>query len=583
MASIKSLKNKNIKQLLIALAVIIFINIIMSFWYARLDLTSEKRYTLSNFTKNTLKKLPGKVYITVYLDGQDLPLNFKKFKKSIIEQLEEFKVFGRKNVEYNFVNPYDEKMTDQQRQDLFTQLHNLGIFFVQNTDMKKGQATQTLIVPAAVIKYTYFDYLSHQTVTRQIGLNLLNNDPNYDQSSPENINNSIQTLEYKFINEITKLKQITKPKVVFLEGQGELPEGNVIDFERSLAEYYDVLRGEIKGNNHILDSIDVLIIAKPTQPFDEKDKFVIDQYVMNGGKVLWLVDGVNVSMDSIYYYDKAFAFPVNTQQLKIDDMLFTYGVRVNTDIVEDLVCSTILLKGTAVTGEVRDFQYNWVYFPLLVTKNDNVINKYIDAIKTEFISSIDTVGKNPNIKKTVLLSTSDVGKVEKVNFPLEIDFKQITEKPQEQTFRDTNVPVAVLLQGEFPSLWKGRVIDRYTNNPQSFKSQSVYTKMIVIADGDICKNVMKKSGETMPLDFDKFSLGSFKGNMQFLINSVNYLTDNSGLMQIRLREFKLRVLDKKVVSEQKTMWQIVNLIVPILLIIIIGLIFNFLRKRRYSR
>ncbi len=583
MSSQKLLKKKNIIRLSAAFLIIIIINILSANFFKRFDMTAEKRYTLNEFSKKSLKEIDGQIFITIYLQGDDLPLQFKKFRKEIIEQLEIFKIYAGKNLNYEFVNPTNEDMSEDERKTLMKDLYNLGISRVEDTQIKEGKATKTLIYPAAVINYTFYDNKHDSLVSKRLGLNLLNNDPNFKQSSPENINNSIQTLEYKFINEIKKITQKEKQTIVFLEGQGELEEPFVIDIERALHEYYNVLRGRLKGTYGILDSIDVLVIAKPTKPFSEEDKFVIDQYIMNGGKVLWLVDGINVSMDSIYYYEKAFAMPANTEILNLNDQLFNYGARINTDILQDLLCSSIMLKGVSATGEERDYWYKWVYFPLLITKNNHVINKYIDAVKTEFVSSIDTVGNDPNIEKTILLTTSKLSRKITVNFPIEINFNEINKIPNEKLFTDKEVPVAVLLEGKFESLWKGRIVDKYLKNPSDFKEKSVSTKMIIVSDGDIIMNVVKSTGETMPLGFDKYSLNEFKGNKQFLVNAINYLADDQGLMLLRSREFKLRLLKQNEIKYHKTKWQLINLFLPIFIILIIGLIFNFFRNRKYKK
>lgn len=583
MSSRRSLKIKNIIKLVVTILIFIIINFVSANFFKRFDLTAEKRYTISDYSKQTLKNLNGQIFITIYLEGNDLPLHFKKFRKAIIEQMEIFKVYAGQNIDYEFVNPTDEKLSDDEMTTLMQDLYNLGIVRVEDTQITDGQATKTLIYPSAVLTYTYYDLDNDTLISHRVGLNLLNNDPNFEQSSPENINNSLQTLEYKFINEIKKITQKKYPTVVFLEGQGEIEEANIIDLERSLFEYYNILRGELKGRYGILDSVEVLVIAKPTQAFSDSDKFVIDQYIMNGGKVLWLVDGVDVSMDSIYLYEHSFAMPANTELLGIDDQLFTYGARINTDVLQDFLSSTIMLKGVSATGEERDYWYNWFYFPLLVTQNNNVINKYIDAIKTEFVSSIDTVGNNPEVKKTILLTTSATTRKIRVNFPLEINFDEINQIPNEQFFTDGPQPVAVLLEGQFPSLWKGRVVNRYMDNPSNFKEKSVPTKMIIVSDGDIPMNVLKTNGETMPLGFDKYSLYSYDGNKQFLMNAINYLADDEGLMSIRSREFKLRLLDQTTIKNERTKWQLINLLSPIIFILIIGFVFNFFRNRKYSK
>lgn len=577
-------KNRNSKltrNLLILIGVIILVNLISQKIFFRWDLTSEKRYSITDFSESSLKNLKGNVNITVYLSGKKLPLNFKKFQKSIEQILSEFKIYGGKKINFKFVDIYDNKYKTEDRRKIFKELNELGVYFVQNTEFDKSQATQSIIVPGCVLEYTFYDFNQNKNVSKKVGINLLDFDSNYEQTSPQNINNSTQTLEYKFINEINKLSKPQKPLVVFLEGHGELPEANVIDFERSLAEYYEILRGEIKGRFGILDSIALLIIAKPTQEFSDADKYIIDQYIMRGGKVLWLIDGVNVSMDSIYFYEKAYAFPANTQVLKIDDILFTYGIRLNSNIIQDYICSTILLKAQSPTGQAVDYQYKWHYFPLIITNNNHPINKYIDAIRTEFVSSIDTVGNNTKIKKTILLSSSNTSKIIPVNFPVEINFKEIMKQANSNEFTKNSTPIAYLLEGEFYSHWKGR-ISKYNHIYKTIEI-SKPTKMIIIADGDIAKNIVKSNGETMPMDFDKFSLSSFKGSKQFLINSVNYLLDESNIMQLRMRQIKLRLLKENLTYSQIANSKLINVALPVIVIVLLGFFFNFIRKRKYTK
>ena len=579
----KSIKSKNIRNLVITISILIVINILSAFYFKRIDMTAEKRYTLTNYTKEKLKNLDGKVFVTIYLESEDLPFDFKKFRAAIKEELDIFKIYAGKNIEYKFVNPTDEKKTDQWRKDLYNDLYKLGIVPVEKVETTEGKQTNTLIFPAAVISYSVYDKKNDSLITRRVGVNLLNNDPHFDQSSPENINSSEQTLEYKLINEITKLSKLNKPKIAFLQGQGEIDQAHIIQIERALSEYYDVIPVSIDGTYGILDDFEAVVIAKPTKPFKEVDKFVLDQYLMKGGKMVWLVDGVNVSMDSIYYFGRSFAMPALPTQLKIDDQLFTYGVRINTDILQDLYCSTILLKGVSSTGEARNHHYKWYYFPLLVTQNTHVINKYLDYVRTEFVSSIDFVGKNPDVKKTVLLATSNATRKIQINVPTQIDFKEINQPVDQRMFTQKSLPVAVLLEGSFPSLWQGRITNKMLPHGIKFISKSVPTKIIVVSDGDLISNVVNSEGEVYPVDFDKYSLSNFRGNKQFMINAMNYLCDDGGLMQVRSREFKLRILDKKVVNKSKTLWQFINVALPIIVIIIFGLIFVWLRNRKYSK
>ncbi len=577
------IKKNHIFKISAFLIIIIVLNIISANIFKRFDLTSEKRYTLSDYSKNELSEMEQQIYIKVYLDGGKLPIPFKKMKNSIKELLDEFKVYADDNIEYEFINLSKEDAIE--RKSTKKELAQLGVVPVSSSQVEEdeGQAIYTEIYPSAVITYTAYYERIDSIITRDIGLNLLNNDPNFDQSSEININNSINTLEYKFINEITKISKDAKPNIAFIEGHGELPELEIVALQSRLSEYYRIMRGRIDGKHGILDNYKAIVIAKPTEKFTEADKFVLDQYVMQGGKILWLVDGVNVNMDSILSLNHTFAMPANLQKLNIEDQIFKYGARVNTDILQDLNCSGIRLKGVSQTGEERDYLYEWHYFPVLTTKNNHVINKYINFLKTEFVSSVDTVGNDTEIKKTVLLSSSNKTNKIGVNMPYKIDFKDINLPPNKNRFLTRNIPTAVLLEGKFTSLYKGRIIDNYLNDKSLYLEKSKKTQMIVVGDGDVAKNVVKSTGEIQPLGFDKYSLMTFKGNEEFLLNAINYLCDDSGLMTIRARQLKLRLLDKTVVEKQKFLWQTVNVALPIFVVILFGVFMFFFRKMKYGK
>jgi len=584
----RTLKRQSIIQLLSAVLIIFLINYIATFAFKRFDLTSEKRFTLSDYTKKLLENSDQQFYITVYLEGDELTIPFKKMKNSVKELLDEFKVYAGANINYEFINPTKKDDSEEEKRLVYKRLYNLGIVPTETSEVNETQSTKTMIFPSAILTFTQFiekgssDGTKDTLITKEIGINFLNNDPNYEATSEENINNSIQSLEYKFINEIQKISRAEKPNIAFIEGHGEVPEKEVLEISTVLSEYYNVRRGSINGDYGVLENFAAIIIAKPTTAFSDSDKFVIDQYIMNGGKVMWLVDGVNVDMDSIYFYKHTFAMPSNLEQIKILDQLFKYGVRVNTDIVQDTYCSTILLKGTSATGEERNHYYNWYYFPVLMTQNDNVINKYIDVVKTEFVSTIDTVGDDSNVRKTIILTTSEFSKKLNITVPVEINFDEINNVPDEKLFNSGRQPVAVLLEGNFNSCFKNQNITKYIPDIKLFKDKSVETKQIVIADGDIIKNVVTSNGGTYPLGFDKYSLYTFKGNKEFLLNAINYLCDDDGLMTLRSREFKLRLLDKTKVEDNRIVWQLINTLLPIISIIIFGIIIIFIRKRKYK-
>ena len=556
---------------------LLLVNILGFYFYRRVDLTEDKRFTLSPYTRQVLDGLDGHIKIVIYLEGKNLPIEFKRFRLSVRELLDEMRLYKGKDLEYEFVNPTDETMSEKERQELYKDLGRLGLMPLQYEEMSRGEAKKILIFPDAKIVYTYRQ--GDSLVTKETGVVLLNKDPNFEPTSQENINNSIQSLEYKFVNEFVKLLPQKTKTVAFLEGHGELPEIFVVDFERELANYYNVQRGRIGGKYGILDGFDAVIIAKPTKKFSKADKFVLDQYLMKGGRILWLVDGVNVDMDSILVYDKAFAFPAFTEELGIDDMLFKYGVRVNSDLLQDLYSSQIRLVAQGPNGQEQYQSFRWLYFPILVSHNNHVINKYIDFIHTVFVSSIDTIGERSGLRRTVLLTTSPYTRVIKVNFPYEILLSEVNLEPNKRLFNQGNVPVAVLLEGQFQSFFSGRIVRDLLPSGEEMLKTSKPTKMIVVADGDMVRNEVTSQGKVMPLGFDRYSGMTFPGNKEFLVNAVNYLCGDEGLMKLRGRQFKLRVLDQEKVTSHYTLWQVVNLTVPLLLVLIIFLALRYVRRR----
>lgn len=570
-----TVKQKNRVFFWIFVVFVIVLNILASVFYKRIDLTQDKRYTLSPYTKQVLSQLDGKIHVTVYLSGSDLPIRFKHFRMSIKDLLDEFKLYMGKRFSYDFVNPMSRDLTPEQKKKLYEDFRNLGIVPLVYQEVSNVEAKQIQVFPSA--KITFLTTKNDSIVRQEVGLNLLNKDPNFEPASEQNINNSEQTLEYKFVKAFLSFIAKKSKTVAFVEGHGELPEPFVLAFEKELSQYYNVKRGVIGGRYGILDSFNVVIIAKPLERFSKADKFVIDQYLMKGGSLLLLLDGVKVGMDSIIYYNKAFAFPALVSEIGLEDMLFRYGVRVNSDLVQDLFCSTIRLVGEAPNGQKQYHTFLWPYFPILVTKNNHVINKYIDYIHTNFISSIDTIGKRPGLKRTILLTTSEFSRKIPINFPYEITLDEVNHLPPKQLFTQKNIPVAVLLEGQFRSAFAGRIVKDLLPQNARFLPRSKPAKMIVVADGDIIRNEVSYDGKIMPLGFDHFSGKIFNGNKQFLINAVNYLAGDQGIMKLRSRQFTLRVLDKQRVSSQYFLWITLALVLPLLVMLILGLLVGRIR------
>ena len=573
----KNIKRRNIIQLLLAFAIIILVNIIASFLFTRIDLTAEKRYTLSKATKQLIRKLDDVVFFKVYLDG-DLPPGFKRLSNETREMLNEFRAFSD-NIQYEFVDPSANPNT-KERNDAYRLLVERGL---QPTDLrttKKGQSSQVIIFPGAIVTYR------GKEVPVQLLMTQLGQDPN------KVLNNSIQALEYNLGTAIQKLTTTIKPRIAFIEGQGELSRQETFDLENSLAEYYNVDRVRINHkvtslalrlkvdslHDELVNKYRTIIIAKPTKPFDEKDKFLIDQFIMRGGRVLWVIDPVFASMDSLGKYSSTMGI---VNDVNLTDQLYNYGVRLNNNLVLDLNALQIVIKTGQVGNQPQLEYFPFYYFPLLVPAQSHPVVNGLNLVRTEFVSSLDTVPV-PAVRKTFLLATSPYSRL--VSAPAYIDLEILKKDPDPAMYNKGPQPVAVLLEGEFVSSYLWRIPPELEMNKDlGFKKKSKPTRMIVIADGDLVKNQFDVSqGYPLPLGYDQWTRQTF-GNRDFVMNAMNYLCDDSGLMTVRSRELKLRMLDASKVNSGRLFWQMLNTLLPVLLILLFGIIKFRIRKSRFAR
>lgn len=563
-----SARSRNLIQLLIAFATIAIIGYISELVHWRIDLTSEKRYTLSKVTKEMLSNLNDLIYIRIYLDG-DLPIGFKRMQKSLTETLDEFRVYARSNLQYEYINPM-EGQNPKARQKIINDLYEKGLkpTNIQDRD-SEGGTTQKLVIPGALVSYR----------GKEVALNLLRN--NAGLSGEENINLSIQNFEFGLVDAIRKLSIDSLPKVAFIQGHGELDQYETGDIERGLSEYYDVYRVEINGDVKALDPYSVVIVAGPTQPIAEPDKFVIDQYIMGGGKVLWFVDPVKVSIDSLSSGSTTLAF---MNQHNLDDMLFRYGVRLNPKLIQDMQCALIPVNTSLAGQEPRFVPAPWVYYPLLSAPSGNPITRNLNLIRSQFVSPLDTLGGDGSIKKTILLRTSQYTR--SLQVPLFVSLEQVSRSPLERDFNQSNLPVAVLLEGVFESNFRNRPLRGYNHGrPFNFREASETTRMIVVADADIIRNDVRRRPDgayVMPLGFDRYSNQTF-GNKELVLNMVKYLDDQIGLMELRKRDIKLRLLDKKKILQSRLKWQLINLVIPSALLILGGIAWFAIRRRLFAR
>lgn len=546
--------------------IIIMLMFLSQIYFVRLDLTSEKRYTLSPVTKATLKNMPDQAFIRVYLDG-DLPPEFIKMRNSIREMLDEFRVYAGDRIQYQFVNPMAGK-TPQVRKNMMQELVNKGLQVtnIQATD-EEGGKSEKYIFPGAIITYK----------NTEVPINLLQNNPGL--SAEENLNNSLQLIEYRLISTLHTLASDTVKKVAFIEGHGEFDQYQTADISKELSIFFQIDRGKINGVAGCLDQYVAVIIAGPTQRFSEADKFVLDQYLMQGGKILFFIDGARISLDSLH--ESASVALIN--DVNLDDQLFRYGVRINPNLIQDIQCALIPVN-IAVEGQSPRFApFPWYYFPLLTPRQDHPVTRTINLVRSEFVSSIDTLAAS-GLKKTILLTTSPYTKV--TNLPNYVSLEQVRNTPRKEEFNRQNLAVAVMIEGNFPSVFRNRMLDGLgIKGSYQFKPSGQSGAIVVVSDADIIRNDVRFDARgplISPAGFDRYTNQIF-GNREFVVNTLNYLTDASGIIQLRNKEFRLRVLDRNKVRNERTKWQIINTVAPSLIIALAGILQYYTRKQKYGK
>jgi len=566
--NISANKNKDITMLFALIVIVLLINFLGSFYFKRFDLTAEKRYTISESTKNLLKNIDEEILFKVYFEGNFNP-GFTRLKNETREILDEFRAYSDNNIQYEFIDPADAGLTNEEKDNIQKQLYEKGIIPEDVMESNSQKTSTTRIWPGAVVSYKGRE-TAWQIFTRQVGIR-----------PEEAINNSVQELEYSLSNTIRKLQRTKKPEVTFIEGHNELDTVHKYDLMRALSEYYNVNRTSINGKLSALDKSDAIIIAKPDSAFstNNRDKFIIDQFIMNGGKVLWLLDPVIIDMDTLRL--KGFSLGLN-RPLNIEDMLFKYGVRLNPVLVQDMQCAQMPINIGFKKGQPNYKMFPWVYSALVLPDGDHPIVKNLDLIKFDYVSTLDTITAK-GIKKTILLKTSRTTKLQQV--PARISVGAAVIPIKESQFRNGAQPIACLLEGSFNSFVEHRRLPSKLQDNPDFKvlEKGKPTKMIVVADGDVASNdFVRSTGEVMPLGYDKFSKQTF-ANKTFLVNCVNYLLDDEGMLQLRSREIKLRLLDRKKIKQQRTKWQAVNVLLPLGILVVFGLVQFYFRKRKYSR
>ena len=577
-SSVKAdVKKSHILQLVLGLVSIIFLNVIGYFFFARIDLTQEKRYTLSESSKKLMSNLEDIVFIRCYLEG-DIPSEYKKLRNETKEMLDQFRAYNP-DIEYEFVDPNGfENAKD--KNEFYQRLFEKGFSPLLTTSTSNNSQVQQYIFP-----YLEITYKGRTTIVPLIS-------SKNGFSSDGIVNASIENLEYNLYTAIRSVATQQRGKVAFLYGHGEWQVENIWDFISSLSEYYTVDSISINEKlnaltERVYDSVnpnivniknkfDCLVIAKPTSIFSYKDLYLIDQYIMHGGKVLWLVDPLLVSMDSLQTQANTFAISNFTG---VDDILFRYGVKLNTNLVTDMQCAKIpIVTGQYQNNTPQMTYYPWNFFPEISPNANHIISDKISPVKMEFASSIDTT--NSPAKKTVLLSSSNRTRV--LNSPVNVSLQMLKQKQDASLFNSGAKDVAILLEGEFSSAFKNRLTPEMELNSQmAYKDFSDTTAMIVIADGDVVRNDFM-NGQLLPLGYDKYTRKMY-GNKEFLVNCVNYLCGDEDLIPLRSREVILRNLDLAKVEREKTAWQIVNVALPIVVIVLFGVLLAVLRKKTFTK
>ena len=560
----KTATKNRLKSVGITIAILLVLNTIGSFFFYRFDLTKDKRYTLSPTSLHIIEQIKNPLYIKVYMQGE-LPAEFKRLQLETRQMLEEFQGYNS-NIVFEFIDPLEDESTSM---DNIKELYREGLTPINISVDDKGKQSQAMVFPWAIAIYD----------NKEVNIPLLKNI--MGASTTDKVIGSVQHLEYSIADALNKITQAKQKKIAIIKGNGELHEAYIAKFLLQTKESYhigpftlDSVAKQPINTLAALKKYDLAIIAKPTEAFSESEKQVLDQYIVSGGKTIWLIDQVVAEMDSLYSpTGSALAFP---RDLNLNDFFFKYGVRIYPDLVKDEQGSPIKLA-TGEQGSATQFQeFNWKFAPQVYPQSKHPIVKNLGGIKFDFANAIDTL-KN-GIKKTVLLQSSQYSK--RIGTPTEINLNSVNEETTPADYLNKgNIPLAILLEGNFHSMFENRVLAFDQNN---FQAEGKPGKMIVISDGDVIKNQLDKNLLPVELGYDQRS-GNLYDNKDFLMNCVNYVLDDTGLINIRSKDLDLPLLDKEKVYENYTYIQFLTIGLPIVILTVFGFLFAFLRKRKYSR
>ncbi|MCB0657667.1 MAG: gliding motility-associated ABC transporter substrate-binding protein GldG [Saprospiraceae bacterium] len=560
-------KNKPVLQWFLLAAILVALNLVGGFVYKKWDLTDDGRYTLSLATNKVLKRVPDIISIKILLAGE-IPAELRRLQHATDDLLSEFQQSNRK-IQFFYEDPNEGSPEEVNQR--FDALKADGMVPTNVRIQRKNEVKEIAAFPYAIIsfgeRYTY--------------VNLL--EPNIPGIPPEiTFNNSISQLEFKFANAIQKLIQEDKPAILFTSGHGELMPHQTQALEALLKPSYNTGRIDLSTQYRIHPDVKLLIIAKPHLPFSDKDLYKIDQYAMNGGKIIWLIDGVDADLDSLANRDE-FIPPPN--DINLFSMLTRYGVRYNYNLVLDYSCSSIQLI-TGMQGDKPQTQrFPFYFFPVLLPQSDHPIVKNINPINLYFASTLDTIRTKTSVQKTILLQSGPYSKF--MNTPLRLSFESLRQPTPPEAFNDPNQTLGVLLEGVFPSFFENRVKPEMEAGLESigeaFRTESVPTKMVIVGDGDIIRNQMRNQSQYYPLGYNRDENQVYEGNQNFIQNTIDYLLDEDGLIEARTKEVKLRLLNSAKVEKERGKWQLINVVLPLLILIIFGLVYHWWRRRRYGQ
>lgn len=567
-------KNRVWIEALLGIVFFVLLAYISTLVFKRFDLTEEKRHTLTPTTINLVESLDDVVYVKVFLKG-DFPADYQRLSEAIKERLDEMRAYAGDKIQYEFINP-SAAPDKKSREKMYGELVKKGLDYSSLQIREKGGVSEKIIFPGALISYR----------DKEVPLQILQNQQR--ATDAQMVNRTINNLEYAFVNAIYQLQREEAPKIAILEGHGELSPMQIKDFTKALEKNYsvervslsgsiDALSKNVAGRGKRVNRYDAAILAKPREAFDERDKYILDQFIMGGGKVLWLIDAMQMDMDSLKTQELTMSIPLKNN---LDDLLFNYGVRINHDLLIDRTCAPISLL-TGPKGNERSELFPWYFQPILIPEKSHPTTANVDPILTEFISSIDTVTA-PGISKKIILTTSPYTRI--LKSPVRVSLNIVSIDPDFGNSNRPNQPVAVMLEGEFTSNYINRLPPEfYKAELVDFKEKSPFNRMLVIADGDIAKNQVSPDGTKFrPLGYDPVLKRNMYGNKEFLVNSMNYLLGDASLINVRSRSIQIRKLDAEQVENQRYFWQIFNIGLPVLLTLLFGVGQWYWRKKKYT-